>query len=219
MGKLARLGLELVFTGETAMPKLSIIIPHKRTPSNNMALFMNIETMVENTNNTFELLIDTEVPKDPYQIWNEMSQKARGDILIFTNSDVIMGPGWDEPFARHCQPNAIVTGYLVEPGNVGVASQNIHMNFGRTPGEFQISEFYQFVLNYINPNDVKEERGWYMPCAMNREWFLSTGGFDTTLGFPNPNDIIFWERCIKDYGTKLLRVRSYAYHFQALSTR
>lgn len=201
------------------MPTFSIIIPHKRTPSNSLALSMNIEMLMDNTAHDFELIIDTTYPKDPYKIWNEVSKQARGDILIFTNSDVLMGPGWDEPFFRHCCQNAIVTGYLVEPGNVGVASQNIHKDFGRTPAEFRTSEFYQYVLNYINPNDVKEERGWYMPCAMDREWFLSTGGFDTTLGFPNPNDIIFWEKCIKEYGTRLLRVKSFAYHFQALSTR
>jgi hypothetical protein len=200
-------------------PVLSIIIPHKNTPMNDKALMLNLASLIDNTYYSFELIVDTECPKDPYKIWNEVSEHARGDILIFTNSDVIMGPGWDKPFALHIQDNAIVTGYLLEPGNVGVAAQNIQIDFGRNPDQFEMSLFEKWVLPRIDPTWVTEERGWYMPCAMKREWFMSTGGFDTTIGFPNPNDILFWERCVKEYNTKLLRVKSFSYHFQNLSGR
>lgn len=199
---------------------LSIIIPHKRGPHNDAALSLNIRRLVLYTVNSFELIIDTDAPKDPYKIWNEAAAKARGDILVFTNSDVIMGQGWDELFGIHMQDNAIFTGYLIEPGTIGVASQNIHKDFGRNPMDFHEHSFddYVYQLEREKPAII-EQRGWYMPCALRRDWFLSTGGFDTTLGFPNPNDILFWERCIKEYGTKLMRVASFAYHFQNLSGR
>jgi hypothetical protein len=199
-------------------PNISIIIPHKRTKLNNLALELNLRMLQDNTLHSYELIIDTESPKDPYKIWNECAKQARADILIFTNSDVLMAPMWDVLFVEHMKDNAIFTGYLVEPGNIGVAAVNLPYNFGRSPVDFNRNTFEAFA-NLYKVQDIREERGWYMPCAFRRDWFLDTGGFDVTLGFPNPNDIIFWERCIKDYGTKLYRTRSFAYHFQNLSSR
>lgn len=202
------------------MPDLTIVIPHKRTPANDFALRLNLQMLLENTSHSFELIVDTETPKDPYKIWNEASKQARGRILVFTNSDVLMAPSWDEMYIKHMEDNAILTGYLVEPGNVGVAAQNVALDFGRKPEDFhrQAFENWSFSQQWKVP-EVRLERGWYMPCAFYRDWFNWTGGFDTTLGFPNPNDILFWEKCLNNFHTKLLRVKSFAYHFQALSTR
>lgn len=204
------------------MPDCTIIIPHKPTHLNDEALELNIKMLLRHTNVSYELIIDNECPKDPYQIWNETAKVARSDILIFTNTDVLFGPGWDV-LACSVNPNTIVTGYLVEAGNIGVAPENIPFDFGKTPTTFDMHEFEDYVRRKIAHveagNLVKEERGWFMPCAMNKDWFNSVGGFPTELGFPNPNDAIFWDRCIAEYGTKLLRVPSYAYHFQALSSR
>jgi len=200
-------------------PDISIIVPHLRKSMNDAGLQLNIARLLENTHYSFELVVSTEIC-DPYKIWNEASKVARSKILIFSNTDVIMAKGWDIPFVDNIQDNAILTGYLVEPGNIGVASENIHRDFGKTPYTFRPQEFEDFAAEHAkNVTEVKTERGWYMPCAVYRDWFNWTGGFDTTLGFPNPNDILFWNKVTSNFGTKLLRVRSYAYHFQALSTR
>ena len=199
-------------------PRLSIIIPHKSTILNDEAMHLNIQMLFDNTVMPYELIIDTETPKDPYMIWNEASKHARGEYLVFSNSDVLMGPDWDVYMVTGCEYNSIVTGYLVEPGNIGVASVNIHKDFGRSPQSFKRGEFERFAANE-RVLSLKEERGWYMPCCVRKDWFLSTGGFPTDIPFPNPNDIIFWERCIEEYGTKLLRANSFAYHFQNLSAR
>ena len=202
------------------MPDMTIVIPHLRKSMNDAALQLNIARLFENTHHSFELVIDTESPKDVYKIWNESANHARGEILIFSNSDVIMAKDWDVPFVKYMQDNAILTGYLVEPGNIGVADVNIHKDFGRGPYIFKDEEFEKFVVSYgATVPEVKEEHGWYMPCAFLRDWFNWTGGFDTTIGFPNPNDILFWNRVTANFGTKLLRVRSFAYHFQNLSGR
>ena len=202
-------------------PTLSIIIPHKRTSMNNISMVMNFDMLLHNTVNSFELIIDTESPKDPYRIWNESAVAARGDILVFTNSDVLMAPGWDEMFVKHMQDNAILVGYLIEHGTtIGVARENVYRSFGKDPIEFNCLKFENWVSTHRNNvPECKEGRGWYMPCAFRRDWFLRTGGFDTTLGFPNPNDSMFFDKCRDTLGTKFYRIRSFAYHFQSLSTR
>jgi hypothetical protein len=201
-------------------PKLSIIIPHKPGLQNDKALKLNIEMLSDNTTYDYELIIDNETPKDPYKIWNEKSKTAQADILVFSNSDVLMAKDWDRFFVEYMMDNAILTGYLVEAGNVGVATVNLPFDFGKTPDEFRRKEFENFAfMRSMSVPVMLEQRGWYMPCAVRKDWFLSTGGFDITLGFPNPNDILFWEKCIKEYNTKLYRVRSFGYHFQALSAR
>lgn len=202
------------------MVELSIVIPHMRKEANNMSLSINIDMLMRNTYHPFELIIDTESPKDPYKIWNEVSTQARGKILVFTNSDVIFAKDWDVFMVKYMQDNAILTGYLIEPGNIGVASENIHRDFGKTPYTFRYNEFQSFCdMHAASVPECREERGWYMPCAFLKDWFVWTKGFDTELSFPNPNDILFWNKMTMNYGTKLLRVRSYAYHFQNLSSR
>jgi hypothetical protein len=200
------------------MPDISIIIPHKPGPSNDKALNLAVNSIHRFTNLSFELIIDATVPGDPYVIWNEIAQRARGTTLIFTNSDVVFAPGWDV-LATHAEPNVIVTGYIIEPGNVGVAPVNIHRDYGKHPDNFDEGGFHSFVEKQKTP-EVKEERGWYMPCAMNKLWFVDhTDWFPTEKAFPNPNDIIFWEYCKNDLGTKFIRVNSYSYHFQNQSAR
>jgi hypothetical protein len=182
-------------------------------------MLLNIAMLNENTVSSFELIIDTECPKDPYQIWNETAKTARGEFLVFANTDTLPAPDWDVYMLAHCKPNTIVTGYLVEPGNIGVAAENIHKDFGHSPESFQRFHFEAYATVPHVP-EVKEERGWYMPCCVQKEWFLSTGGFDTSKGtFPTPLDIIFWNRCRDEFGTKFLRVDSWHYHFQNLSGR
>lgn len=202
------------------MPDMTIIIPHRPGQHNDDALSLNVEMLLDNTYHSFELIVDTEVPKDPYKVWNEAAKVARSDVLIFSNTDVLMAPEWDVSMLAYCRPNRITVGYLVEAGNVGVAEVNIQRNFGKVPEQFDRATFEKFAGSFSRKfPDILFERAWYMPCAMDREWFLSTGGFDTTLGFPNPNDILFWNRCRDELGTEFVRVNSFAYHFQALSTR
>lgn len=199
-------------------PKISIIIPHKIAKLNDDALLLNIAMLNANTREAFELIIDTQCPRDPYEIWNDVAKTARGDYLVFSNSDVLMATDWDVYMVANCDYNTIVTGYLVEPGNIGVAAVNIQKDFGKSPAMFRRMEFEEFVRNSNTP-EIVEMRAWYMPCCVRKDWFLMTGGFPVDLPFPNPNDIIFWDKCRDTFGTKFLRANSWAYHFQNLSAR
>ena len=199
------------------MTGITILIPHKSTPLNDKCLEINKTMLKENTANKEYELIIMYAPKDPYALWNEYVPMAKYDHIVFSNSDVLMAKNWDVNFQKHVDDNSIVTGYLAECGVIGVASQNIPKNFGKSPLSFNRIAFENWAASY-NASEVKEERGWYMPCIMTRQFFLRMGSFPTEKPFPNPNDIIFWERCLKN-GAKLKRVKSFAYHLQNLSNQ
>jgi len=202
------------------IPALSIVIPHKKTPANDLAMRLNFQMLLENTINSFELIINDVVPGDPYVMWNEYAKVAKGRIVVFSNSDVLMAPNWDEFIVKHISENAILTGYLVEAGNIGVNPVNIYKSFGLTPDTFDRAAFEAWAQEYGSTvPEVQEQRAWYMPSAMYRDWFLWTGGFDVEKSFPAPNDIKYFDKCRDDFGTKFVRVRSMAYHFQYLSGR
>ena len=199
------------------MPDISIIIPHKPGLNNDKALRLAINSILAYTEYSYELILDMTVPGDPYTIWNEASEQARGKTLIFSNSDVVFAPGWDI-LALFAVPNTIVTGYIMEPGNIGVAPVNITANYGKHPDEFNESAFHSHAAKHKAP-EIDHKRAWYMPCAMNRDWFLSTGKFPAEIPFPEPNDIKFWDYCVNKLGTSLVRVKSFSYHFQNQSGR
>ena len=203
------------------MSDLTVIIPHKPTPANDAALEINLAALHDNASCGLEVVVDDSMPGDPYDIWNRrIAELPKGRIVVMTNSDVIMGPRWDAGFLKHIQDQAILTGYIVEPGSIGVADANIRRDFGRLPHTFDRKAFEAFVENEMaRTPDLKIERAWYMPCCLYRDFFVWTKGFNLSGGgFPRALDIEYWERCIKHLPNfKLLRVNSWSYHFQNLS--
>ena len=198
--------------------KTTIIIPHKHGKMNDQCLELNLIMLKENTTIQYDVIID-DGPEDPYLIWNKQTAKIDSDVVIFTNTDVLFAPEWDI-MVKYAVPNSIVTGYLVECNAIGVHRTNIPMNFGQKPETFRRKDFEEFAKKHAQlVPEIKEERGWYMPCALDRKWFVSTGGFDMSRGSfsVEPLDIYFWEECLKNPDFKLFRAKSYAYHFQNLS--
>jgi hypothetical protein len=152
---------------------------------------------------------------DPYVFWNLYSDYARSEVLVFFNNDMLPAPGWDELMLKHVDDNSLVMGYLVEPGVISPASQNIHKDFGRKPETFQRKSFEDFCAN-TQAEEAKSELGWYMPVMLTKSFFIRMGRYPTDQPFPHPNDVAFWDRCVGQ-GAKLVRVRSFAYHFQGMS--
>ena len=139
------------------IPDLSILIPHKPGPSNDKALRLALDSIIRFTNFSYEIILNMVVPGDPYVFWNQAAWQAKGGTLIFSNSDVIFAPGWDS-LAEHASPNTIVTGYMVEPGNIGVAPVNIKGDHGKHPDQYDEGGFHSQIERQ-KADDSKEERG------------------------------------------------------------
>jgi hypothetical protein len=193
----------------------SILIPHYSTENCDAALHLCIRMLKENTlSEDYELII-VQGYKDPYLFWNEFAERAKFEKLAFFNNDMLPAPGWDEMMRKYVDDNSLVMGYLVEPGVIPPARQNIHRDFGRSPRNFKREEFERFCADVRVP-EMTHEMGWYMPVMMTKSFFLRMGRYPTDRPFPHPNDVAFWDRCVSR-GAGLVRVRSFAYHFQGMS--
>lgn len=195
---------------------MSILIPHLRQNENDKALKVCIETLVDNTGVDYEIIVEAVAERrDIYPVCNSMAERAKADYIVFHNSDVFMAPGWAEPMLAEAAPDKIVAGVIVECGAIGVATVNVHMNFGMTPETFRRAEFEKWVAE---TPVVPSGEGWYFPSLPPRENFLACGGFEThDGGFPHkPIDIDYWNKW-RALGKHVVRVPSFCYHLQQYS--
>jgi hypothetical protein len=197
------------------MAELSILIAHKHEPTNDAALLVALQTIVENTGPDYELLVDTTTPAGVYATYNKLALQATAPYLVLTNTDVFFAPGWAEAFLEVADPNAIITGVIVECGAIPVAAANVEKNFGMIPQTFRRYEFEEWVAK---EQPLPPGNGWYFPSLHHRAAFLQSNGFELSLGeFPTTwLDKIYWQDWILR-GGEIRHVRSYSYHLQAYS--
>lgn len=202
-------------------PLFSILLPNLRNPSNDAALQVALDCLVANTTLNYELLLESVAERrDIYSVLNHMAERALTDWLIPFNSDVFASPGWAEPLWEARDVNTIVSPVMVECGAIPVNDLNLERDFGRTPETFRRAEFEQWVAAGGGWRDDWRDgdAAWFFPSLIERDRFLSLGGFDTTQGsFPlSPLDVFFWDKW-RERGGKFRRVKSWIYHLQNYS--
>jgi len=161
--------------------------------------------------------------QEVYACYNYGVDKAAGSVVCLINDDMVMAPHWDALAYQHCgpdiEPPALITGELIEPGVVKVASTNHAYNCGTTPAEFNAAKFHEIAEN-LRESVCGPGRGWFMPVMFRRDAFLSSGGYPTEPPFPAPNDVSFFNEVWPASGGVDLRCGDMvAYHFQRLSQR
>ncbi len=130
----------------TVYPAVSVLLPHLRQDVNDRALAICLQTLVDNTDVDYEIIIEAVAERrDIYTVCNSMAQRANAKWVVFHNSDVFMAPGWAKPMLEAAQPNRIVAGIIVECGAIGVNILNHHRNFGMTPETFDRTAFERWV--------------------------------------------------------------------------
>lgn len=202
-------------------PLFTILLPHLRNASNDAALKIALDTLITHTALDFELILESVAERrDIYAVLNDMAARAATDWLIPFNSDVFASPGWAEPLWAARDVNTIVSPVMVECGAIPVNDLNLERNFGRTPQTFQRAEFEAWAQAGGGWRDDWRDgdAAWFFPSLIERDRFLSLGGFDTTRGFfpLHPLDIYFWDTWAAA-GGRFKRAKSWVYHLQAFS--
>ena len=190
---------------------ISIIIPYL---SNSTCIELCKQKIQENTRNEYEIveIVDN---TDVYDAYNLGAEKAKNEILVFLNDDMIVAPSWDVEMVNHCDEKTVVTNYLVESGYVKPAPTNIERDFGKSPKDFDYNAFVAFTKS-IYATEVKDGFGWYMPFAIRKTSFHP---YPNENKYPHsPNDILLFQ-IFKDRGYSFKKVNSFTYHFQCVSNR
>lgn len=110
-----------------------------------------------------------------YRAWNFGAEKARGDFLVFLNSDMAFTPGWLENLMNKYDGSNCIVPRLVESGKFRAGTHGITKNFGRRLGEYNEKKFLKYAKR-ISKERIKDQ-GVFMPLLIKKSDFKMIGGF------------------------------------------
>lgn len=128
-----------------------------------------------------------------YRAWNFGAKQAKGDFIIFVNSDMAFSPNWLENLIAGYHGQNCVTSRLVESGKMESGQYGIGKNFGRSISSYYEKGFQKYA-SAIAINDIKPG-GLYMPLFIRKKHFLSVEGYPE--GNPLPGSDIFHPKLAK----------------------
>lgn len=112
---------------------------------------------------------------DVYRAWNYAGQQAKGEFLVFINSDMAFTPDWLEKLINAYDGNNCVSSRLIESGKLRTGTYGIERNFGRSIAGYKEAEFQEYA-RAIQGNEIKDG-GLFMPLLINRDHFRAVGGY------------------------------------------
>ncbi len=122
-----------------------------------------------------------------YRGYNYAAQKAKGDFIIFINSDMAFTPNWLDNLIRSYNGSNCVASRLVESGKLEVGDNGIEKDFGKKINEFKEEEFLKYAQ--IVKDDKTINNGLYMPLLVRKDQFIKIGGYPEGNIKKNTKDI------------------------------
>lgn len=111
-----------------------------------------------------------------YRCWNWCVESSKADHVCLVNSDMAFSPGWLEALERYLNGSTLPTSRLVERGkDLQPGTNAIQADFGDRPSTFDRDGWIE-TANLVRGSGTLPG-GCYMPCVLNREAFLSVGGY------------------------------------------
>jgi glycosyltransferase involved in cell wall biosynthesis len=155
-----------------------------------------------------------------YRAYNFGAEQARGDFVVFINSDMAFSPGWLDGLWEAYDGSSDMASRLVESGKLTPGQHAIERDFGRTPTDYREQDFVDFAEAIREPSVA--DGGLYMPLLVRREAFLSIGGYPE--GNLRPGSDIFHpeiarlgEACVSGDNVMVQRLRSRGVHHRTAS--
>jgi len=163
-----------------------------------------------------------------YRAYNYGARIARGDYLLFINSDMAFSPGWFEKLFKRLNGRNCVTPRLVESGKLSSGEYGISKNFGRFPQGYDEQGFLEFAESVRKSGLL--DGGLFMPLLIRRNDFWQVGGYPEGNVVPdsdlfNPIIVKQGEPCVSGDAVLMRKLQtigiqhqtvldSIVYHFQ-----
>ncbi len=120
-----------------------------------------------------------------YRAWNYSAQMAKGDYLLFVNSDMAFSENWVENLFNKLNGKNCVASRLVESGKLLSGDHAVSKNFGRLVDDYNETAFQKFVAE-VSEDELKEG-GLFMPLLIGKDDFLKVGGYPEGNIVPGTN--------------------------------
>ena len=154
-----------------------------------------------------------------YKAWNYGVSKAKGEIIVMVNSDMLFTKDWLENLLKNLKKDWVVTSRLVESGKLrSTLPHTISKDFGRTIDTLDRESFMMFA------ESIKEDKiaklGTFMPVAIHKDTFDKSGGYPlgnvaNNDGTVTSGDFIYFYQTLANLGlTHYTVFDSIVYHFQ-----
>jgi len=102
-----------------------------------------------------------------YRAWNTAGRMAKGEYVVFINSDMAFSKGWLESLFNNRDDSKMITSRLVERGVLRSGLYGIERYFGNVPADYDEDAF----LSYSK--EIAENKlmpgGLYMPCLIRKD--------------------------------------------------
>jgi len=178
-------------------------------------------------NNSSEQLLEWYV-NNVYRAYNFAASKAKGDFLVFINSDMAFSPGWFDNLWISYNGSNCVCSRLVESGKLPSGTYGIEKDFGRTYNTYQEEQFQTYARFIAIPR--VENGGLFMPLLIRKQHFDMVEGYpegQVVIGSDIFNPVIarWGEACISGDTVLMQKLKaqgivhqtafnSIVYHFQ-----
>ncbi len=110
-----------------------------------------------------------------YRGYNYAAKVAKGDFVVFINSDMAFTPNWLDNLIDSYDGSNCIASRLVESGKLEVGKNGIEKDFGRTISEFKEDDFQRYA-QMVSDNEVINS-GLYMPLLVRKDKFEQIGGY------------------------------------------
>jgi hypothetical protein len=164
-----------------------------------------------------------------YRGYNFGASRAKGDFLIFINSDMGFSPAWLDNLVKYYNGSNCITSRLVESGRLPSGQFGIGKNFGTDCSNYREDEFLSFAAAIAEIG--AKDGGLFMPLLVSKKDFLSSYGYPEGNIIPgsdifNPvmaklgescisGDLVLMQRLLAGGGIKhQTAFDSIVYHFQ-----